>query len=76
MHILSRRSRKRKNEIRSKVSDVMIDARARAIDSVILLFYRIYLNSKKLALSVVVVLLKLLLKMRTTNAIRKRFFAH
>ena len=54
----------------------MIDARARAIDSVILLFYRIYLNSKKLALSVVVVLLKLLLKMRTTNAIRKRFFAH
>ena len=52
----------------------MIDARARAIDSVILFFYRIYLNGKKLTLSVVVVLLQLLLKMGTTNSIRKRFF--
>ena len=34
----SRRSSNRKNEIPLKVSDVMINARARAIDSVILLF--------------------------------------
>ena len=54
----------------------MINARARAIDSVILLFYRIYLNGKKLVLSVVVVLLQLLLKIHTTNAIRKGFFTH
>ena len=54
----------------------MINARARAIDSVILLFYRIYLNGKKLVLSVGVVLLQLLLKIHTTNAIRKGFFTH
>ena len=54
----------------------MINARARAIDSVILLFYRIYLSGKKLVLSVVVVLLQLLLKIHTTNAIRKGFFTH
>ena len=35
----------------------MINARARAIDSVILLFYRIYLIGQKLVLSVVVILL-------------------
>ena len=35
----------------------MINARARAIDSAILLFYRIYLIGQKLVLSVVVILL-------------------
>ena len=54
----------------------MINARARAIDSVILFFYRIYLSVKKLALSVVLLLLQSLLNMHTTNAIRKRFLAH
>ena len=54
---LSRRSSKRKNQILFQVSDVMINARARAIDSVILLFYRIYLIGQKLVLSVVVILL-------------------
>ena len=73
---LSRQSSKRKNEILLKVSDVMINARATATDSVSLFFYRIYLDGQKLALSVVVVLLQLLLNMHTTNAIRKRFFAH
>ena len=59
-----------------KVSDVMINARVITIDSVILFFHGIYLNGKKLPFSVVVVLLQLLLNMHTTNAIRKRFFAH
>ena len=59
-----------------KVSDVMVNARAITIDSVILFFHGIYLNVKKLPLSVVVVLLILLPNMHTTNAIRKRFFAH
>ena len=59
-----------------KVSDVMINARAITIDSVILFFHGIHLTGKKLPLSVVVVLLQLLLNMHTTNAIRKRFFAH
>ena len=54
----------------------MINARAITIDSVILSFHRIYLNDKKLPLSIVVVLLQLLLNMHTTNAIRKGFFAH
>ena len=54
----------------------MINARAKAIDSAILFFYRLYLNGQKLRLSVVVVLLQLLLNMHTTNVIRKRFFAH
>ena len=54
----------------------MINARAITIDSVILFFHGIYLNGKKLQLSVGVVLLQLLLNMHTTNAIRKRFFAH
>ena len=54
----------------------MINARAKAIDSVILFFHGIYLNVKKLLLSVVVVLLQLLLNMHTKNAIRKRFFNH
>ena len=56
-----------------KVSDVMSNARAITIDSVILLFYIIYLNGQKLRLSVIVVLLPLLFNMHTTNAIRKRF---
>ena len=43
----------------------MINARARAIDSVIRFFYRTYLNGQKLALSVVVVLLELLLNTYT-----------
>ena len=59
-----------------KFQDVMINARARAIDSYILFFYRIYLSVKKLALSVVLLLLQSLLNMHTTNAIRKRFLAH
>ena len=59
-----------------KVSDIIINARAINIDSVILVFHRIFFNGKKLPLSVVVVLLQLLLNMHTTNAIRKRFFAH
>ena len=59
-----------------KVSDVMINARAITIDSVILSFHGIYLNGKKLPLSVVVVLLQLLLNMHATNAIRKSLFAH
>ena len=59
-----------------KFSDVMINARAITIDSVILSFHRIYLNGKKLPLSMVVVLLQLLFNMHTTNAIRKGFFAH
>ena len=59
-----------------KVSDVMINARVITIDSVILFFHGIYLNGKKLPFSVVVVLLQLLLNMHTTNAVRKRFFAH
>ena len=59
-----------------KVSDVMINARAKTIDSVILFFHGIYLNVKKLLLSVVVVLLELLFNMHTKNAIRKRFFVH
>ena len=59
-----------------KVSGVMINARAITIDSVILLFYAIYLNGQKLPLSIIVVLLQLLLNMHTTNAIRKIFFAH
>ena len=54
----------------------MINARAKAIDSAILFFYRLNLNGQKLRLSVVVVLLQLLLNMHTTNVIRKRFFAH
>ena len=55
----------------------MINARAITIDSaVILLFHGIYLNGKKLQLSVVVVLLRLLLNMHTADALRKRFFAH
>ena len=54
----------------------MINARAKAIDSAILFFYRLYLNGQKLRLSVVVVLLQLLLNMHTTNVIRKGFFAH
>ena len=54
----------------------MINARARAIDSAILFFYRIYLSVKKLALSVVLFLLQSLLNMHTTNAIRKSFFVH
>ena len=53
-----------------------MNARVKAIDSVSLFFYRIYLDGQRLALSVVVVLLQLLLNMYTTNAIRKRFFAH
>ena len=57
-----------------KVSDAVINVRA--IDSAILFFYGIYLNGRKLPLSVVVVLLYLLLNMHTANAIRKRFFAH
>ena len=59
-----------------KVSDVMINARAITIGSVILFFHGIYVNDKKLPLSVVVVLLQLLFNMYTTNALRKRFFAH
>ena len=59
-----------------KVSDVMINARAITIDSVILFFHGIYFSGKKLSLSGVVVLLQLLLNMHTANAIRKRFFAH
>ena len=59
-----------------KVSDVMINARAITIDCIILFFHGIYLSGKKLPLSVVVVLLQLLLNMHTTNAIRKRLFAH
>ena len=59
-----------------KVSDVIINTRTITIDSVILFFHGIYLNGKKLPLSVVVVLLQLLLNMHTTHAIRKRFFAH
>ena len=59
-----------------KVSDVMINARAITIDSVILFFHGIYLKGTKLPLSVVVVLLPLLLNMHTASAIRKRFFAH
>ena len=54
----------------------MINARGGVINSVILFFYRIYLNGQKLELSVVVVLLQLLLKMYTANAIRKRLLAH
>ena len=46
----------------------MINARARAMDSVIRFFYRTYLNGQKLALSVVVVLLQLLLNTYTINA--------
>ena len=71
---LSRRSRKRRNETPLKVSDIMINARARTIDSAILFFLQNL--SQKLALSVVVVLLQLLRNMHTTNARRKRFFAH
>ena len=59
-----------------KVSDVMINARAITIDSVILFFHGIYLSDKKLPLSVVVILLQLLVSMHTTNAIMKRYFAH
>ena len=59
-----------------KVSDVMINARAITIDSVILFFHGIYLSDKKLPLSVVVILLQLLVNMHTTNAIMKRYFAH
>ena len=54
-----------------KVLDVMSNARAITSDSVILLFYIIYLNGQKLRLSVVVVLLLLLFNMHTSNAIRK-----
>ena len=54
----------------------MINARAITIDSVILFFHGIYHNGKKLPLSLVVLLLQLLLNMHTTNALRKRFFAH
>ena len=46
----------------------MINARARVMDSVIRFFYRTYLNGQKLALSVVVVLLQLLLNTYTINA--------
>ena len=46
----------------------MINARARAMDSVIRFFCRTYLNGQKLALSVVVVLLQLLLNTYTINA--------
>ena len=46
----------------------MINARARAMDSAIRFFYRTYLNGQKLALSVVVVLLQLLLNTYTINA--------
>ena len=60
-----------------KVSDVMFNARAITIDSIVILFFHgIYLNGKKLPLFVVVVLLQLLLNMHTKNALRKRFFAH
>ena len=59
-----------------KVSNVMINARAITIDSAILFFHEIYLNDKKLPLSVVVILLQLLLNTHTINAITRRFFAH
>ena len=75
-----------KEKIKSplKVSDVMINARAITIDSAICFFHGIYLNDKKLVvviyynynITVVVTLLQLLLNMHTTNAKRKRFFAH
>ena len=55
-----------------KVSDVMINARAITIDSVILFFRGIYLTGKKLQL-VGVVLLKLLLDVHTTITISKGF---
>ena len=73
---LSRRLVKEKMKSPLKVSDVMINARAIAIDSVILFFHGIYLNGKKLPASVVVVLLKLLLNVHAANVIRNRFFAH
>ena len=57
-----------------KVSDEMINAEAICIDSVILFFHGIYLNGKKLPLSVVVILLQLLLNIHTANAIKKRVF--
>ena len=60
----------------SKVSDVMINARAITIDIVILLFHGIYLSGKKLPLSVALVLLQSFLNMHATNVIRKSFFAH
>ena len=59
-----------------KVSNVMINARSITIDSAILFFHEIYLNDKKLPLSVVVILLQLLLNTHTINAITRRFFAH
>ena len=60
----------------SKVSDVINNAVVITLGSVILFFNGIYLNGQKLTLSVVVVLLQLLQNMHTTNAIRKRFYAH
>ena len=75
---LSRRSSKRKTETPIESFRLLIvNARAITVDSVILFFFHgIHLNGKKLPLSVVVVLLQLLLNMHTTNAIRKRLFAH